>query len=237
MIQNSHTRLYILPLGYIENYVALNLLLHNQATKDDKHKAAEWHRVPSFCLLIAHPKLGWVLIDTGSHPQAMQGYWPKETCQTISLIRNKEDMLDQCLAELNLSPDDIDLLILTHLHLDHAGGLTYFSGVKAGKKVIAHEEEIKQALYDTFVGKGELVNGYMRSDFFGLDGIHFDPILDGTQLADDLELIWLPGYTAGTLGIMVHLKHNGTLLYTSDAVNWVLTFILKPSFPLFSMIH
>ena len=216
----NNTRLYILPLGYIENDVALNLLLHNQATVDDKHKPAEWHRVPSFCLLIVHPKLGNILVDTGSHPDAMNGYWPEETRQSIPLIRDKDDMLDSRLAELNLSPADIDLLILTHLHLDHAGGLCYFSGTRAGKKVIAHAQEIKQALYDTFICRGNMANGYMLPDFYGLPDIHFDPVIDTISLADDLELIWLPGHTAGTLGVLIHLENSGSIFYTSDAVNW-----------------
>jgi glyoxylase-like metal-dependent hydrolase (beta-lactamase superfamily II) len=50
------------------------------------------------------------------------------------------------LAQLGLKPSDIDLLVLTHLHFDHAGNLYLFSGTKAGRQIIAHEEEIKQAL-------------------------------------------------------------------------------------------
>lgn len=229
MAINNKTRLYILPLGYIENDVALNLLLHNQATSNDKHKAAEWHRVPSFYLLIIHPKLGNILVDTGSHPDAMNGYWPEETRQLIPLIRDKKDLLDSRLAELKLSPADIDLLILTHLHLDHAGGLCYFSGTRAGKKVIAHTQEIKQALYDTFICSSNIANGYMRPDFCGLPDIHFDPLVDTTSLADDLELIWLPSHTAGTLGVLIHLENSGTIFYTSDAVNWEANLYPEPN--------
>ncbi len=220
MEKKGSTRLYVISLGFIENDIALNLLLHNQADSDDKYKKAEWHRVPSVCLLIMHPELGNILIDTGSHPQAMEGYWPEETMKKLPLIRTKEDMLDARLGELGLTVNDIDHIILTHLHLDHAGGLCYFSGTHAGQSVIVHAEEIKQALYDTFIGKGELVNGYMRPDFYGLEGIHFDPLLESTELSQDLELLWLPGHTAGTLGVLVHLQNTGTVLYTSDSVNW-----------------
>jgi glyoxylase-like metal-dependent hydrolase (beta-lactamase superfamily II) len=214
------TRLYVLPLGFIENDIALNLLLHNQATVDDKNKPAQWHRVPSICLLIYQPRLGWVLVDTGSHPEAMNGYWPEKTRKEIPLIRSKEDMLDFRLYQLGLSPDDIDLLVLTHLHLDHAGNLALFSGTRAGQKIIAHELEIKQGLYDTFIERSELVNGYMRPDFVGVENIGFDPIDDDLKLTDDLELLWLPGHTPGTLGVRVDLASTGTVIYTSDAVNW-----------------
>jgi len=220
MSASENTKLYILPLGYIENDVALNLLLHNQATVNDKQKLSEWHRVPSFCLLIVHPKLGKILIDTGSHPNAMDGYWPEKTRLSTPLVRTKEDMLDYRLKELNLTPKDIDLLILTHLHLDHAGGLCYFAGTNAGTKVIVHAEEIKQALFDTFMSQDDIANGYMQPDFRGLEGIHFDTVLESTSLADDIELIHLPGHTPGTLGVLIHLENSGTIFYTSDAVNW-----------------
>jgi glyoxylase-like metal-dependent hydrolase (beta-lactamase superfamily II) len=207
-------------LGFIENDIALNLLLHNQATVDDKAKPAQWHRVPSIALLISHPKLGWILVDTGSNKKALEGYWPESALKKLSLIRSTEDMLDYRLAQIGLKPSDIDLLVITHLHLDHAGNLQLFSGTKAGRMIVAHEEEIKQALYDTFMVEGDLVNGYLRPDFVGLPDIAFDPIDSDVKLADDLELIWLPGHTPGTIGIVIHLEKSGTIIYTSDAVNW-----------------
>ena len=219
MSVSEKTKMYILSLGYIENDVALNLLLHNQGTVRDKHKVSDWHRVPSICLLIIHPKLGRILVDTGSHPDAMNGYWPKHTRDSIPLIRKKEDMLDYRLGELNLTPKDIDLLILSHLHLDHAGGLCYFAGTKAGRKVIAHADEIKQALFDTYMSQSSPANGYILSDFYGVEGIRFDPLLESTSLAEDIEIIWLPGHTIGTLGVMVHLENSGTIIFTSDAIN------------------
>lgn len=219
VVSKNRTRLYVLPFGFIENDVALNILLHNQATIDEPNKPAKWHRVPSIGLLIFSPKLGWVLVDTGSHPDAMKGYWPEEARKSIPLVRTDEDMLDFRLSQLGLSPQDIDLLVLTHLHLDHAGNLSLFSGTKAGQKVIVHQAEIKQALYDTFLAECNLVNGYLRSDFTGLEGINFDPIDDSVKLSDDLELIWLPGHSAGMLGVLVSLENEGVILYTSDAVN------------------
>jgi methylmalonyl-CoA epimerase len=37
---------------------------------------------------------------------------------------NREPHLDQALAEAGVTPDDIDLVLATHLHFDHAGGFT-----------------------------------------------------------------------------------------------------------------
>ena len=229
------TKLFILPLGYIENDIALNILLHNQATANDKHKPAEWHRVPSFAILIQHHHLGNILVDCGSHPNAMQGSWPEETRNSIPLFRTKEDMLDYRLSQLNLTPADINLIILSHLHLDHAGGLTYFEGTEAGKHVVAHTDEIKQALYEPFINSTQIAKGYNKTDFVGLNEIRFDPIVDSTVLAEDIELIWLPGHTAGTIGVLVHLPKDGSIFYTSDAVNWEAN--LYPEIKLSAVFH
>jgi len=217
---NKNTRLFIISNGYIENDVALNLLLHNQATIDEPNRPAEWHRVPSISLLISHPKLGWVLVDTGSHRDAMKGHWPEEARQKIPLVRAEEDMLGARLAQHDLKPEDIDLLVLTHLHLDHAGNLNLFCGTRAGSRVIVHEQELKQALFDVFVGPDDMINGYLKADFAGLPDIAFDPVGGDVELAEDLRLLWLPGHTPGLLGVMVHLGNSGTIIYTSDAVNW-----------------
>jgi N-acyl homoserine lactone hydrolase len=213
------TRLYVISNGFIENDVALNLLLHNQGTADEPNRAAQWHRVPSISLLIDHPKLGWVLVDTGSHRDAMNGRWPEIPRTHSPLVRTEADLLENRLAELGLKPADIDLLILTHLHLDHAGALDNFCHTKAGQHVIVHEQELKQGLFDLFVHNQEFVNAYLRSDFVGLPGISFDTVDGDVELADDLKLLWLPGHSAGLLGLQLQLEETGTVLYLCDAAN------------------
>jgi glyoxylase-like metal-dependent hydrolase (beta-lactamase superfamily II) len=210
-------KLYVLSNGWIENDVALNVLLANQATAADPHKPAGWHRVPSLSLLIEHPRLGWILVDTGSHPDALNGVWPTAALQGSPIFREPEDMLDARLAQVGLTPADIDWVILTHLHLDHAGGLRYFSGTKAGARVVCHEIELKQALYSVFKRNEPLVNAYLRADFVDVPGIMFETVEGDVELADDLHLLWLPGHTAGLLGFMLHLEHSGTIIYMSDA--------------------
>lgn len=210
-------RLYFISNGWIENDVALNVALHNQGTADFPNREAEWHRVPSISVLIQHPTLGWILIDTGSHDEAMEGRWPEKPQKGSPLIRTPDDLLGARLAQVGLKPADIDWLILTHLHLDHAGGLYHFANTKAGSRVVVHEVELRQALYEVFVHNDEFKNAYLRSDFVGLSGINFEPVYGDTELADDITLLFLPGHSAGLLGVMVHLANSGTFIFMSDA--------------------
>ena len=73
------------------------------------------------CLLIEHPS-GLILIDTGA------GNKENEKFKDIYGLENEGasggTMLEDGLAEIGVSPDDIAIVINTHLHFDHAGGNT-----------------------------------------------------------------------------------------------------------------
>lgn len=83
---------------------------------------------PAVAILIQHPTLGNILYDTGN-------------CEDFSAVYTEEMLHDypitemisirEALAQKGLTPDDIDLIILSHLHFDHAGGLKHFVGTKA----------------------------------------------------------------------------------------------------------
>jgi glyoxylase-like metal-dependent hydrolase (beta-lactamase superfamily II) len=74
------------------------------------------------CLLIEH-KSGLILIDTGAGNKETQKFYD------IYGIENKgangRTALEDGLAHLGVKPEDITLVINSHLHFDHAGGNTY----------------------------------------------------------------------------------------------------------------
>lgn len=214
----NKTRFYVLSMGFIENDVALNVLLHNQSSVDEPNKPAEWHRVPSIALLVDHPRLGWIVIDTGSHKDAMTTRWPESSKRHTPLIRTDDDLIENRLAQLGLKPRDINLVILTHMHLDHAGGLSVFCDTPAGSHVLVHEDELKQALFELYSRGVHDYGGYLRSDF-DVPGIAYETIDGDLWLADDLQIITLPGHTAGQLGVRLDLPNLGTFIFASDACN------------------
>lgn len=73
------------------------------------------------CLLVEHPD-GLVLVDTGA------GNKDEEKFRDIYGLENAghagPTQLEDALAELGHRPEDIRLVINTHLHFDHAGGNT-----------------------------------------------------------------------------------------------------------------
>ena len=118
------------------------------------------------------------------------------------------------MAAKGLTPEDIDLIILSHLHFDHAGGLKHFVGTKAIEKVLVSEADLKNAYWSVMTGNG---GAYIRA-LFDVEGIRFQTINQDTRLADDLTLFLQEAHTPGVIGMLLKTEHHGTILTTSDAL-------------------
>lgn len=66
--------------------------------------------------LLVQAEAGWGLVDTGFGHHLSQR-------QQRNYALERETQLEQGLAELGLSHQSIDWIVLSHLHLDHAGGV------------------------------------------------------------------------------------------------------------------
>lgn len=166
---------------------------------------------PAVSLLIQHPTLGNILYDTGNSEKFAELYseemlhnYPVTECITI----------EEALAEKGLKPEDIDLLIISHLHFDHAGGLSHFVGTKAIQNVIVSEADLKEAYFSVMTGNP---GAYTRA-LFDVEGIQFKPIHETTELADDLTLFIQKSHTPGVIGLILHTENHGNIIATSDTI-------------------
>ena len=127
--------------------------------------------IPCYCVLVQHPVLGNVLFDTGID-DGYESRWPKNLLEEypVKQFHRVEDRL----GELGLCPNDIDMLILSHMHFDHAGNLRLFCGTKAGKHVVIQEEEARHGFTLSNIYDCQEIryrhDGYVRHEFNGLDG-------------------------------------------------------------------
>ena len=169
--------------------------------------------------IIQHPVLGNILYDTGIDT-GWAYRWPKNLAEDYPVHQSFD--LKEKLREVGLYPDDIDLLIISHLHFDHAGNLRLFRGTKAGQGVLIQEAEARHAFMRANIFDPARIeyrgDGYVRHEFNGLDGISFRLVDGDTRLADDLELLLLPGHTPGTMGLVVRTEKTGTSIFPSDAI-------------------
>lgn len=171
----------------------------------------EMIKSPAVALLIQHPTLGNILYDTGNCPEHQVLYTPemKEHYPVVECVSIKE-----ALAEKGLTPHDIDRIIISHLHFDHAAGLKDFVGTEAIRRVMVSEADLKEAWFQVTTGEG---GAYIRS-LFDVEGIRFDPIAGDTWLADDLGLFVQRSHTPGVIGLILKTERSGTILATSDTV-------------------
>lgn len=166
---------------------------------------------PINAILIRHPKLGNILYDTGNSPEYGQAY-PTSVLETYPI--SEFISIEDALQLHGLTVKDIDMLILSHLHFDHAGGLRYFAGTKALQHVIVAEEELKSAYFSVMTGKG----GAYVKELFDIEGIRYSTYQEELCLAEDVLLFAQKSHTAGCTGMVLNTEAQGTIIVTSDTI-------------------
>lgn len=183
---------------------------HITASADNPHPDVALVDGPVYNLLIDHPE-GTILWDTGSHPEAGDGHWPDELYAAFEHADADERDLDTALGEVGYAVDDIDYVVQSHLHLDHAGGLYRFADTDV--PVFVHEAELKYAYYSAKTDAGS--TAYLADDFdhnLNWEIVH----RDGETHFEDIEFLHLPGHTPGLLGLSIDLDDEGRVLIAGD---------------------
>jgi len=164
---------------------------------------------PYFFYVIQHPR-GNVLFDSGAHPDL--GTDPRsrlgDAAADFGVRLSPTDHIERRLATIGLAPRDIDVVVQSHLHFDHAGGLAWLSHAP----ILVQREELAFArnppVYQRLI--------YVQRDFDmdldwrELDGEH-DVFDDGR-----LVVIPTPGHTRGHQSLLVRLD-GGTVFLLADA--------------------
>jgi N-acyl homoserine lactone hydrolase len=122
------------------------------------------------------------------------------------------------LAEIGLTPDDIDLLVCTHFDIDHAGRLAEFPRTTL----------VVQRAHYTAAQGGQPRFAPTRPQW-DHEAAHYR-LLDGdSELLPGLELIETSGHCTGHQSVLVHLPHTGPVLLTIDAVMQASDFTVEHS--------
>lgn len=164
---------------------------------------------PYFFYLIEHPR-GLVLFDTGLHPAMrtdLRGRIGDSADAFVVEMAEDDDVVSQ-LAKLGLRADDVEYVILSHLHFDHAGGLEFL----AHAPIYLQERELRFARNPPVYQQDIYVPADFEHDLRWqlIEGDH-DLFGDGT-----LRIVSTPGHTAGHQSLLVRLESRPILLM-SDA--------------------
>ncbi len=128
-----------------------------------------------------------LLLDDGSRKVLIEtGFGDKWSDKERGFYELQYRAVIDALREVGCEPDQIDFVVVTHLHFDHAGGLTRLDdsgdAVPAFPKaqVIVQRTEWEDAL----ANKSTMTRTYLRN--------HLDPIADCVRLSDGESEV-LPG--------------------------------------------
>lgn len=201
----------ILPTGTM--HADLTWLLidpQRMATRSNPGKQRDWVPVPTHVVYIEHPDGTKLLWDAGVPRDWEQRWGPTGLDQFFPVDEVTDDMwLDSRLKQLNVDPGDIDYLLLSHLHMDHAANAKMWQDT--GTKIVVDEAEKQGAFSFDGYNKG----AHIKSDY---DGLELDTINEDTELLPGVTLLRTPGHTWGTLSLQVDLADSGTMLFTSDSL-------------------
>jgi glyoxylase-like metal-dependent hydrolase (beta-lactamase superfamily II) len=186
----------------------------------------EWADVPVPAFLVRHPEVGAILIDTGLHPSVASdprhnmgrraaGYFDLEAGRDVPAQ----------LREKGLDAGEIAVVVLTHLHLDHASAISEFGEstfvVSSREWEAATSPRIpllagyRPAHYDhafdwcTVDFEADLISSY------GPFGRTFDLFGDGS-----VRLAFTPGHTLGHQSVILRLPRRDFVVGGDVAFTW-----------------
>ncbi len=122
-MQTHFSQCHILDTGYC-------LALEAMMIRGGRFRVVRCHAIVA---LLQHPQHGWMLFDAGYAPRLLDATrrWPARLYQLATPMRIEARLsVKTQLARFGLVPQDIQTVVLSHLHADHVAGLRDFPGAR-----------------------------------------------------------------------------------------------------------
>ncbi len=156
-----------------------------------------FNHIPVHGFVIKHPRAGAIMVDTGVG-------WPTELVSEWKVVNRH---MADAMAEHELSPADVRIVINSHLHFDHCGQNAVF----------------KHAPF--YIQRSELERARREekttAEWFDFAGARFE-LLDGdAEIAPGVRVVATPGHTSGHQSVLVEGDGGdavmiGDAAYTAD---------------------
>ena len=204
-----------------------------------KIPADEKNRIPlgMRCLLIEHPQ-ALVLVDTGVGDKESEKFVAIYGVENSPVGSVGPTQLESALAEAGVAPGDVDLVIDSHLHFDHAGGNTRRG--EGGTPVLS----FPNAHYVARRGEWDWAHHTNERTAASYFAHNYEPVHDAGRLElvdDDREVLpgislrRTPGHTPHHQGVLVE-SDGQRLFYLADLaptaahvpLPWIMAYDVEP---------
>jgi N-acyl homoserine lactone hydrolase len=163
---------------------------------------ADW--VPTYAWAIEHPE-GLIVVDTGAatHLKSLPRWHPFFQLSVQFDIEPEQEVGPQ-LRGLGIGPRDVTTVVLTHLHIDHDGGLAHFPH----SRILADAGELART-----AGIAGMIQGYLPGrwpTWFDPQPLAFEtsaygPFARSVRItaAGDVVAVPTPGHTPNHVSVIV----------------------------------
>lgn len=152
---------------------------------------------------------GWVLFDTGCDPAAAttpEATWGS-LAKAFRLEMSEKDHQLARLSEAGIEVGDVNHVVVSHLHMDHAGGIQFFPNAT----VHLQRAELRWGQFpDRFGAPGFVQNDFDRSE------ITYQLHEGDVQIVPGVHAVLTDGHTPGHQSLVVDLPSKRFVL-TGDA--------------------
>jgi N-acyl homoserine lactone hydrolase len=197
----SVKKMYLLPCGLVQ--ADRSILLTGMGI-------GQKIQSPVISALLIHDQ-GPILIDTGLNPEGLtnpEGAWGPRAKLIQPQLTEADDIRNR-LKEAGLRVEDIKMVILTHLHWDHTGGLRFFTHCP----IVVQKVEYRFAYQpDSFVAAQYMTNHIAFPLQFRM--------LEGDQiLLPGVSVIKTPGHTPGHQSVFLRLNSGASYIFAGDTIS------------------
>jgi len=163
-------------------------------------------RIPITCWMIRTSD-ATILFDTGVSPRAVPGLLRNDPLARFT----DADLLVHRLDALGLEPAGVDLVVISHLHYDHAGGAEMFPQ----SELVVQRDEYSYAHHPA-----PFFAGFYYRKNFDLPKYRWR-LLDGdAELVPGVTALRSDGHTPGHQSLLVELPESGPVILAGDACYW-----------------
>ncbi|MEW6440854.1 MAG: N-acyl homoserine lactonase family protein [bacterium] len=181
----------------------------------DEREMGRPHWIPIPFYVVRHGS-SLVAFDTGMNERCArdpEGHLGKDILAVpiVPEMKPEEAFDKQLKSRLGIEPRDLNGLILSHGHLDHAGSVHVFADTEVPIFVQRSELQV--------IEEGQI--GYMPADYGDLKRLHFVPVDGVLDVFGDGTVVAfpMPGHTPGMMSLMVTVTDGRRYVLTSDALD------------------